>query len=554
MTAMSATPPSPADVLLGVDPRTLLITSANAEAAAILGYPIQQLLGMSITQIEGGLQSMFYWEEVMAGHGQPLTPQDDVYRCADGTLLAVSKSVHVLLQGAQAVYLVHATLAADVQQVKEVLDQTLSRLRATLESTGNGILVLDWNGRIGSMNQRFGRMWGLPQDLLQRQDDAEIIAFMAGAVQESDCVRSRFLELAEHGHTEDTLHHVDGRVFELGSRPQYLAEQIVGRVFSVQDVTQRTLDAQALRDSRDQLEQRVQERTAELETLNADLQCEKERLAGLVRELEAAQAQLMQSERMASIGQLAAGVAHEINNPVGFVNSNLGSLKLYVDKLLHLLTVYEQAEQALPPAVAQTVQATKTEVDLDFMRTDLTELVAESLDGLQRVTRIVQDLKNFSHPDESERQLADIEQGLESTLRVVWNELKYKATVTKEFAGLPQLVCHPFQLNQVFMNLLVNAGQAIEAKGTIAVRTGFDETWIWVEIQDTGKGIKPENLQRIFDPFFTTKPVGKGTGLGLSMAYGIVKKHGGRIEVSSEVGQGTCFRVWLPRQPVVPVP
>ena len=403
------------------------------------------------------------------------------------------------------------------------------------------------------MNQRFGRMWGLPQDMLQRQDDAEIIAFMASSVQESDCIHARFHELAEHGHTEDTLHHLDGRVFELGSRPQYLAEQIVGRVFSVQDVTQRTLDAQALRDSRDQLEQRVLERTVELETLNADLQREKERLASLVRELEAAQAQLMQSERMASIGQLAAGVAHEINNPVGFVNSNLGSLKLYVDKLLHLLTVYEQAEQALPASVAQTLQATKAEVDLDFMRTDLAELVTESLDGLQRVTHIVQDLKNFSHPDESERQLADIEKGLESTLRVVWNELKYKATVTKEFAGLPQLVCHPFQLNQVFMNLLVNAGQAIESKGVIIVRTGFDEDWIWVEIQDTGKGIKPENLTRIFDPFFTTKPVGKGTGLGLSMAYGIVKKHGGRIDVTSEVGRGTCFRVWLPRQPVVPV-
>lgn len=554
MTVVAAAPVSPADVLLGVDPCTLLIISANAEAAHMLGYPIAQLLGMSVTQIESGLHSMFYWEEVMAGHGQALAQQADVYRCADGTLLAVNKSVHVLHQGTHPVYLVHATVAADVQQVKDVLDQTLSKLRATLESTGNGILVLDWNGRIGSMNQRFGRMWGLPPDLLQRQDDAEIIAFIAGSVLESDCVRARFHELAEHGHTEDTLHHVDGRVFELGSRPQYLADQIVGRVFSVQDVTQRTRDAQALRESRDQLEQRVRERTAELETLNADLQHEKERLAELIRELEAAQAQLMQSERMASIGQLAAGVAHEINNPVGFVNSNLGSLKLYVDKLMHLLTVYEQAEAALPAPVLQTVQAIKAEVDLDFMRADLADLVAESLDGLQRVTRIVQDLKNFSHPDESDRQLADIEQGLESTLRVVWNELKYKAEVVKLFTGLPQLVCHPFQLNQVFMNLLVNAGQAIDTQGTITVRTGHDDAWIWVDIQDTGKGIAPAHMQRIFDPFFTTKPVGKGTGLGLSMAYGIVKKHGGHIDVTSEVGQGTCFRVWLPRQPALPEP
>ncbi|MDP3424985.1 MAG: ATP-binding protein [Burkholderiaceae bacterium] len=549
MTTFALPPDASGHVVLGVDPATLRITMANGAATALLGYTPSQLLAMTITDIESALHSVFYWEEVSAGQGHALMQQDDLYRCADGELVAVTKSTYALQQADRTVYVVHATVASEAQTKQDVLDQTLSKLRATLESTGNGILVLDWSGHIGSMNRHFGQIWNLPEALLQRQNDAEIVAFLAESVHESACVVARFHELADHSHTEDTLHHLDGRVFELVSRPQYMAEQIVGRVFSVQDVTQRTRDAQALRESRDELELRVRERTAQLETLNADLQAEKERLAELVRELEAAQAQLMQSERMASIGQLAAGVAHEINNPVGFVNSNLGSLKLYVDKLMRLLTVYEQAEVALPADVATAVQATKAEVDLDFMRTDLTELVAESLDGLQRVTRIVQDLKNFSHPDESERQLADIEQGLDSTLRVVWNELKYKATVTKVFAGLPQLVCHPFQLNQVFMNLLVNAGQSIETKGTITLRTGYDDAWLWVEIEDTGKGIKPDNLVRIFDPFFTTKPVGKGTGLGLSMAYGIVKKHGGRIDVRSQVGQGSCFRVWLPREP-----
>jgi len=136
---------------------------------------------------------------------------------------------------------------------------------------------------------------------------------------------------------------------------------------------------------------------------------------------------------------------------------------------------------------------------------------------------------------------------LESTLRVVWNELKYKAEVVKEFAGLPHIMCFPFQLNQVFMNLLVNASHALDSKGKITIRTGFDDSQVWVEVQDTGRGIAPENLQRIFDPFFTTKPVGKGTGLGLSLAYGIVKKHGGHMEVNSVVGQGTCMKVVLPR-------
>jgi len=167
---------------------------------------------------------------------------------------------------------------------------------------------------------------------------------------------------------------------------------------------------------------------------------------------------------------------------------------------------------------------------------------------LQRVTRIVQDLKDFSHVDESERMWANLEQGLESTLNVVWNEIKYKAEVIREYAGIPEIECLPSQINQVFMNLLVNAGQAIEEQGHITLRTGQDEDNVWVEVADDGQGIQPEHLERIFEPFFTTKPVGKGTGLGLSLSYGIVRKHGGHIEVESPAGKGTCFRVVLPKR------
>jgi signal transduction histidine kinase len=158
----------------------------------------------------------------------------------------------------------------------------------------------------------------------------------------------------------------------------------------------------------------------------------------------------------------------------------------------------------------------------------------------------VQDLKDFSHVDETDKQWASLEKGMDSTLNVVWNELKYKTEVVKEYAGIPDIECIPSQLNQVFMNLLINAAQAIDKHGRITVRTGQEDQKVWVEIQDTGRGIKPEHLSRIFDPFFTTKPVGKGTGLGLSLSYGIVNKHNGRIEVHSEEGQGTSFRIWLP--------
>nr|WP_319563506.1 ATP-binding protein [uncultured Rhodoferax sp.] len=462
--------------------------------------------------------------------------------------MSVSKSIRRLPHNGRSLILVQATLTQDVQKLQDVLAQTLSQLRATLESTGNGILVVDWQGKINGMNRQFGRIWAIPQALLEAQNEQQILDFIAQSVQESVLLGSRLKTIVDAEEMTDTFNHIDGRVFEISSRPQYLDKQIIGRVFSVQDITQRMLDAQALRESRDQLEQRVRARTADLEALNGVLVDEKERLAVLVKELEAAQAQLLQSERMASIGQLAAGVAHEINNPVGYVNSNLGSLQHYVKNLLRLLSTYQHIESELPEAQRALLMTIKQEIDFEFMRNDIVELLDETLDGLKRVTRIVQDLKNFSHVGESKNQWADLEVGLDSTLRVVWNELKYKAEVVKEYAGIPQVWCYPFQLNQVFMNLLVNASHAIQEKGKITVRTGFDESQVWIQVQDSGQGIPAENLQRIFDPFFTTKPVGKGTGLGLSLSYDIVKKHAGHIDVLSEVGHGTTFTVYLPRK------
>jgi two-component system, NtrC family, sensor kinase len=259
--------------------------------------------------------------------------------------------------------------------------------------------------------------------------------------------------------------------------------------------------------------------------------------------------QLRQSEKMASIGQLAAGVAHEINNPIGFVNSNLNTLQRYLASLFTILAAYEQAEGEVTAETRAILAELKQKVELTYLREDSESLLTESMDGLQRVKRIVQDLKDFSHVDETEKQWASLEKGMDSTLNVVWNELKYKADVVKEYGGIPDIECIPSQINQVFMNLLINAAQAIQGHGQIAIRSGRDEQNVWVEVADTGEGIKSEHLTRIFEPFFTTKPVGKGTGLGLSLAYGIVSKHNGRIDVKSEVGKGTTFRVWLPSKP-----
>ncbi|WP_338758759.1 ATP-binding protein [Massilia sp. METH4] len=272
---------------------------------------------------------------------------------------------------------------------------------------------------------------------------------------------------------------------------------------------------------------------------------EQQQLIGKLRE---AHEQLLQSEKMASIGQLAAGIAHEINNPIAFVNSNMGALQGYVATLLGLIDAYDEAIAGHPELVARLAPVREA-AELDFLRGDVPDLVQESIEGLRRVKEIVQALREFSHVGETEWQMADLHRGLDSTLNIVANELKYKVRIVKEYGNLPPVECRASQLNQVFMNLLVNAGQAIAGQGVIRIRTGAQEGWVWIEISDTGAGIAPEHLTRIFEPFFTTKPVGSGTGLGLSLSYGIVSRHGGRIDVRSQPGEGTTFTVWLPQHP-----
>jgi len=306
------------------------------------------------------------------------------------------------------------------------------------------------------------------------------------------------------------------------------AGRVIGAIETLQDVTERKKAEERLRLYQADLEKLVAERTMQL---------------------SATKDQLVQSEKLASIGQLAAGVAHEINNPIGFVFSNMGTLEGYLASLFTILDAYESAESSFnDPAMLAGMKALRQKVDLAFLKEDIPLLMGESKEGISRVKRIVQDLKDFSRVDSTQDwQWVNLHQGIDSTANIVANEIRYKADVVKEYGQLPEVECLPSQLNQVFMNLLVNSAHAMgEERGRITIRSGLEGEKVWLEFSDTGSGIPEDIRQKIFDPFFTTKAVGKGTGLGLSLSYGIIQKHNGRIEVRSEVGKGSTFRITLP--------
>ena len=271
-----------------------------------------------------------------------------------------------------------------------------------------------------------------------------------------------------------------------------------------------------------------------LEIHNAELAAQKAELIRL-------QAQLMQNEKMASLGQLAGGVAHELNNPAGFIYSNMESLEQYASGLTRLLAVYDRA--LLSPELAAAANAIKQEIKYVDVLPELASIITDCREGARRIRDIVLNLRTFSRPDEAEMKQVDIHAGIDSTIRILSQYFNSdRIALKREYATLPQVYCFPGQLNQVWTNLLMNAAQAIgRAPGEVRIQTGLQGEMAFVKISDTGSGIAPENVGKIFDPFFTTKPVGEGTGLGLSLSYGIIASHGGTISVESTASKGTTF-------------
>ena len=276
-----------------------------------------------------------------------------------------------------------------------------------------------------------------------------------------------------------------------------------------------------------------------------------------VSALEEAQEQLIQSEKMASIGQLAAGVAHEINNPIGFSLSNLNTLFEYMKSFV---SYDEFIVSTLPnlenQELANQYKSIREKEDIDFIIGDVDELLTDSIKGLKRVSQIVVNLKKVTHAGSLEMELCNINDIIEESIKVVWNELKYNMELAKQLASVPMIPCHTGEIHQVLMNIFLNASHACQDKGILTIKTSSktikEKEWVQIQVSDNGKGMPEEIRKKIFDPFFTTKPVGVGTGLGLSISYGIIDKHQGKIKVESEENKGTTFIISLPVTRITP--
>ena len=437
-------------------------------------------------------------------------------------------------------------------QLAHTLIESRNKLRVVFDSLKEEIVSLDKQLRIVSANTTFSEKLGLPSGEVVGKDyfNDPLISDSAGHSKTVlDIVQSVF-DSGEGQHK--LIKSADSGGADLFRQMTCLP--IVDdndRVFQVALVSQDITEDRRKTEEIKSLNARLLETASQIEAKNKTLQ-------SASKQLEDTQAQMLQSEKMASIGQLAAGVAHEINNPTGFVSSNLKTLGDYQDDICELLEKYHELVSIIEKsadtsktdeailAKIEEIKSVEIDIDIEFLLEDIADLIGDCREGIDRIKKIVIDLKDFAHPGEDKIQTTDINTGLESTLNVVNNEIKYKATVHKDFGDIPAIKGHPQQLNQVFMNILVNAAQSIEKNGEIGIRTRKTNGRVEVRISDTGCGISEENLGKIFDPFFTTKDVGKGTGLGMNIAYHIIQKHNGTIKVESTVGKGTTFIITIP--------
>jgi two-component system, NtrC family, sensor kinase len=486
------------------------------------GYDLPEVIGQKASMLKSGMQSpeiyRELWEAITTGtewHGELQNRRKDgtvfwesaiisAITDTNGEIshfLAVKEDITVRKKAERELTKKQAELVVKHEQLAMLFRQVelaKKEWEETMDCIDDMVAVVDYDGRVRRCNRAFADLTGRPCAGVTSCNWQELL-------------RGVGLEVAELQGSADIFHEPSKRWFTVKSYPYGNG----GKVIMLHDLTQ-------------------------IKTVS-------EQLAAAYKELTSTHSQLLQQEKMASIGQLAAGVAHEINNPIAFVSSNLATMAKYLDRLESFLKLQSAALEEFGAAeIREELAVARRKLKVDYMLDDGASLLRESQDGAERVRAIVQNLKSFSRVNDGQLSYVDLNDCLESTISIAWNELKYKATLHRDYGQLPQVKCLPQQLNQVFLNMLVNAAHAIDKQGEITVTTRLEGSRVSVAIKDTGCGIPEENRSRIFEPFFTTKEVGKGTGLGLSISYDIIKKHNGTIEVESGVGTGTTFIITLP--------
>ncbi|HPD56600.1 MAG TPA: PAS domain S-box protein [Smithellaceae bacterium] len=429
--------------------------------------------------------------------------------------------------------------------IEDELSKSEEKYRTVLDEMEEGYFELDLNGNGTFYNDAICRIFGYSRAELQNINYKQFM--------DKENAEKRFKvynEIYKTGNKADIQEYEiirkDGtkRYLETSASPRRdSAGKIIGFRGISRDITERKLAENELKTSRDELINK----NKEIEESRRNVQITLEKLGQAYEELKTSQAKILQQEKMASIGQLAAGVAHEINNPVAFIASNLNTLDKYTRRFLDFLHDQEAViKSACAVEAMEKLEKRRKELKIDYIEEDVNKLLRESLDGTGRVQKIVRQLTRFSRVDDADYLEADINEVMEQSVNIVWNELKYKAALHKNYGKLPITKCFPQQISQVFINLLLNAFQAIPEKGEIKIKTWQKNNEIFISVSDTGVGISSANIGRLFEPFFTTKEVGKGTGLGLSISYEIIQRHKGDISVESKEGKGTTFTVRIP--------
>lgn len=509
-----------ADAILIADTEGCILES-NIKAEILLGYKKEELAGMNFRQLhpQEELERVTNaFKEMMEGvlnscNDVRVLTKNGTSVSVDITGTAIEVAGKLLMQG----------IIRDITERKRAesaLAESEERYRSLFENSIDAVLLTAPDGRILAANPAACSILGHSEEDICRLGREGIVDLT------DPCLAPALEERARTGRFRGELRFVrsDGSVFP---------SEISTVIFTDQDRNLKT--SMIIRDitERKRAEEELKEKNRELQSAHEQLKIK--------------QAQIIQQEKMASIGQLAAGIAHEINNPTSFVYGNLDLLKKFVSGLTD--TIREQDDllkKLAPEETLQELQERRKKRKLDFIIQDIQRLIQQSLEGAERIKKIVKNLSRFSRSEQQEHSLEDINAGLERAIDIIWSEIRFDVELRKELGEIPRTMCDIAQLSQVFLNLLGNAAHAVGKGGLITVRTRADDANIYVSVADTGVGIAEENMGRIFDAFFTTKEVGRGTGLGLSISYEIVKKHKGEITVESKIGEGSTFTVRIP--------